>query len=230
MKKNPILFLLLLAFAPLWQACSESEAEDPEYADWAGRNAAYFLEQASTARAAIAAAQTAYGDEWEAHCPWRMFRSYQLLNGSPATTTDSIVVRIIEPAIANGGENTSLTGRGAGSGSPIYTDSVQVNYIGRLMPTESYPEGKVFDHSGRTNRPEEIFSPDFSRPVSMYVGKTVEGFCTAMQYMHIGDRWQIFIPQEMGYGTAALSAIPGSSTLVFDVQLKSYTHAGAGGF
>ncbi|MCH5182114.1 MAG: FKBP-type peptidyl-prolyl cis-trans isomerase [Prevotellaceae bacterium] len=215
MKKSLTFFLLLLAIAPFWVACSESESEDPEYADWKNRNAAYFLEQMSSARAAIASAKAAYGDDWEVHCPWRMFRSYMLPDDAPATTIDSIAVRIIE--------------RGEGSGSPIYTDSVHVNYIGSLMPSNSYPEGKVFDHSGRTNRPEEVFSPDFSRPVSLYAGKTVEGFCTAVMHMRIGDRWQVFIPQEMGYGTSELSAIPGGSTLVFDIQLKSYTHAGASG-
>lgn len=215
MKRNIAYIFLLLAAIPLFSACTEDEVEDPEYADWQNRNSAYFQEQISTARAAIVASKEAYGEAWEEHCPWRLFRTYTLPEGAPAATTDSIAVRIVE--------------RGSGSGSPLYTDSVHVNYIGRLIPTENYPQGKIFDHSGRTNRPEDVFSSLFARPVSMYVGNTVEGFCTAVMHMHIGDRWQVFIPQEMGYGTSNLSSIPGGSTLVFDLQLKSYTHAGATG-
>ena len=36
---------------------------------------------------------------------------------------------------------------------------------------------------------------------------------------HIGDRWEIYIPAEMGYGKFSQPGIPGGSTLIFDVEL-----------
>ena len=41
----------------------------------------------------------------------------------------------------------------------------------------------------------------------------------AMQQMHIGDRWEIYIPAEMGYGKFTQPGIPGGSTLIFDIEL-----------
>ena len=36
---------------------------------------------------------------------------------------------------------------GSGTESPIFTDTVRVAYRGRFIPTQSYPEGYVFDQS-----------------------------------------------------------------------------------
>ena len=37
--------------------------------------------------------------------------------------------------------------------------------------------------------------------------------------MHEGDKWQIFIPSEVGYGKRGVSGIPGDSTLIFEIEL-----------
>jgi FKBP-type peptidyl-prolyl cis-trans isomerase len=37
--------------------------------------------------------------------------------------------------------------------------------------------------------------------------------------MHIGDRWEVYIPARMGYGKLSQPGIPGGSTLVFDIEL-----------
>ena len=61
-------------------------------------------------------------------------------------------------------------------------------------------------------------------PVKFAVKGVVTGFGTALQYMHIGDRWQVIIPQQLAYGS---STTPGAaySTLVFDVTLVAYYRA-----
>ena len=40
-----------------------------------------------------------------------------------------------------------------------------------------------------------------------------------MQQMHIGDRWEVYIPAELGYGKFSQPGIPGGSTLIFDIEL-----------
>jgi len=50
------------------------------------------------------------------------------------------------------------------------------------------------------------------------------GFATALQNMHPGDRWEIWIPQQMGYGSAGRSAsgsviIKPYTTLIFDLEV-----------
>ena len=40
-----------------------------------------------------------------------------------------------------------------------------------------------------------------------------------MQQMYIGDKWEIYIPAEMGYGKFSQPGIPGGSTLIFEIEL-----------
>ena len=39
--------------------------------------------------------------------------------------------------------------------------------------------------------------------------------------MHVGDRWEIYIPASQGYGRISQPGIPGGSTLIFDIELKA---------
>ena len=36
---------------------------------------------------------------------------------------------------------------------------------------------------------------------------------------HIGDKWELYIPAEMGYGKFSQPGIPGGSTLIFEIEL-----------
>ena len=47
------------------------------------------------------------------------------------------------------------------------------------------------------------------------------GWSIAMQQMHVGDRWEVYIPAEMAYGKLSQPGIPGGSTLIFDMELLS---------
>ena len=40
-----------------------------------------------------------------------------------------------------------------------------------------------------------------------------------MQQMHIGDKWELYIPAEMGYGKFSQPGILGGSTLIFEIEL-----------
>ena len=47
----------------------------------------------------------------------------------------------------------------------------------------------------------------------------IDGWIIAMQKMHVGDQWKLYIPAEMGYGKWSQPGIPGGSTLIFEVEL-----------
>lgn len=206
-----ILFYLLLLLLPTiaFTSCEDnaSEVDNSEFTnDWQYRNALFYAEKFNEAHQAIAEAKKAHGDNWPEHCKWRMFRSYAKMPGG--LVTDSICVEIVE--------------QGKGAGSPLYTDSVKVNYIGRLMPTKSYEKGRAFDYSGLYENNDYVFNPDFATPANMIVNTLIEGFATALMHMHIGDRWKVYIPQELGYAAVPQSLIPAYSTLVFEIQLKAF--------
>ena len=132
---------------------------------------------------------------------WKKLKSYTKDATSAGTATDYIYAKVIEAG-------------GAGV-SPMYTDTVRVSYRGRLIPTASYPEGYVFDQT--------FIGPFSWQTTAVSQGVVmgfVDGFTTALLYMHEGDRWRIYIPQQLGYKTSAQGSVPAYSTLVFDLALK----------
>jgi len=112
---------------------------------------------------------------------------------------------------------------GNGDESPAYTDSVRIIYQGRLIPSATFPQGYVFDGTVFGQ-----FSTATSSTAKMLVSSLIDGFSTALQYMHRGDRWRVYIPSTLGYGDSDNSSgsIPGHSTLIFDLQLIDFSHAG----
>lgn len=56
-------------------------------------------------------------------------------------------------------------------------------------------------------------------PIAMRLSDLIDGWIIALQQMHVGDRWQLYIPAELGYGKFAQPGIPGGSTLIFDIEL-----------
>ena len=197
----PLLLLPLLSLV----SCEENIGNETEYVDWKATNEKAFQQRMAEARTAIAEAQAAYGDQWMDHCAWRLYRTYAQDDRVAGTAADSICVRVITA--------------GPAGDTPLYTDSVAVNYMLRLQPSVSYPEGKVADYSGPFPSAESVFHPDFAQPTSFLTSNTAEGFTTALLHMRPGDRWEVFIPQELGYGATASSKLPAYSMLTFDMQL-----------
>ena len=93
---------------------------------------------------------------------------------------------------------------GEGKVSPTIRSIVSVHYRGTLI------DGKEFDNSYKRNCPEAFRLCD-----------VIDGWQIALQQMHAGDKWIIYIPFEMGYGSKASGPIPAFSTLVFEVELLS---------
>ncbi len=216
MRTYLIALLWIFAAALGLTSCDEDLGEVDVYANWQMRNDEAFRHKMNEAKAAIAQAKANHGDNWQEHCAWRLFQNYRLPSGATATATDSICVEILEA--------------GKGSGCPMSTDSVRVNYLGRLISTDTTQPvgtiGEAFDYSGMSDKEEDVFSPDFSVPTGLLVNNTVYGFATALQKMHIGDRWRVYIPYQMAYGSGSTKAIPAYSMLIFDIQLKQYARAG----
>lgn len=88
-----------------------------------------------------------------------------------------------------------------GGVSPGRNSVVTVHYIGKTI------NGKTFDSSRGGAAP------------AMRLRELIQGWVIALQQMHVGDRWEIYLPAEMGYGRFSQPGIPGGSTLIFDVEL-----------
>ncbi len=51
------------------------------------------------------------------------------------------------------------------------------------------------------------------------LNELIDGWIIALQQMCVGDKWELYIPAEMGYGKFSQPGIPGGSTLVFEIEL-----------
>lgn len=92
---------------------------------------------------------------------------------------------------------------GPAGATPKATDTVQVHYEGKLL------DGQVFDSSQRAGQ-----------PVSFQVNGVIPGWTEALQLMHVGDKWRLFIPSELAYGArGAGDQIGPHAVLVFEVEL-----------
>lgn len=136
---------------------------------------------------------------------WKILRNYSLEDSlSTLKPTDYLIVHVLE--------------EGNGSGSPLYTDSVRVRHAGRLLPSTSYPNGYYFDNNAGSVE-------DNAGVSDMACSGLV--FSTALMYMHIGDKWEVYVPWTIGYGESGNETIPGYSVLRFTVQLLAYSRAGS---
>jgi len=92
---------------------------------------------------------------------------------------------------------------------PQSTDTVKVYYTGKLI------NGVVFDGT----------SPGL--PASFRLNSVIPGWIEALQLMREGDRWQLVIPPNLGYGVRGQGdgVIPPNQTLLFDIKLLETTPA-----
>ncbi len=87
------------------------------------------------------------------------------------------------------------------SPTPNRGSVVTAHYVGKTI------NGKTFDSSRGGTAP------------AFRLRDLISGWIIALQQMHVGDRWEIYIPASQGYGKMNQPGIPGGSTLIFDIEL-----------
>ncbi len=93
-----------------------------------------------------------------------------------------------------------ISGKGK---SPGPKDNVSVHYTGKLI------DGTVFDSSVTTGK-----------PATFGVSNVIPGWTEALQLMHEGDKWLVYIPFELAYGERGTGGqIPPFAALIFEVEL-----------
>ncbi|MBF5055112.1 peptidyl-prolyl isomerase [Alcanivorax sp. 521-1] len=90
-----------------------------------------------------------------------------------------------------------------GAESPTLEDTVEVHYKGSLV------DGTVFDSSIERDKPA-VFG----------LKHIIPGWQEALPMMKVGDKWQLFLPPELGYGEQGAGGDIGpNQVLIFEVEL-----------
>ena len=89
--------------------------------------------------------------------------------------------------------------------------------------TSSYTETKALTHAahytGKTIDGKQFDSSRGGAPLAIRLCDLIDGWIIALQQMCVGDKWEVYIPAEMGYGRFSQPGIPGGSTLIFEIEL-----------
>ena len=108
---------------------------------------------------------------------------------------------------------------------PLYTESVTAYYYGTLITGDKFDgnfNGYSATDQGFLDKCDKSKAPtDFDSPKEFSVSGVVTGWTTVLTYMYVGERWMVYIPWRSGYLTSGKDAVPGYSTLAFDMQLES---------
>lgn len=202
MKRRGFYFLAVALFAVFGLAsCSEEDDTVEEFPNWQARNDAFFNSLTDSVLNLL--------EFNPARTDWKRIKSWSKSDSIEGSNSDYIIVKVIEEG-------------DAASATPLYTDTVTVHYLGRLLPSVSYPYGYVFDQSYYGN-----YYDDVSKPLQMAIGNSggnmlVDGFATALQHMRRGDHWMVYIPYQLGYGSQSQTGVPAYSTLIFDLRLVDF--------
>ena len=84
---------------------------------------------------------------------------------------------------------------------PADTCKVKVNYKGTLI------DGTEFDSSYKRNE-----------PATFRANQVIKGWTEALTMMPVGSKWELYIPQELAYGSRESGQIKPFSTLIFEVD------------
>lgn len=193
MKYLKLISLLCIAtIGSLFISCEETASVD-EYANWEERNVAFIDSIAKVAEA-------------NADGKWLKLLSFKL--NETNIEGDTVEWDIDDYIYCH------VEAEGTGIQHPMFTDSVWVNYRGRLIPTLSFPDGQVFDQSYKG-----ALNPAINVPTQFRVSGVVVGWSTALQQMVTGDIWRVYIPAPLAYGSSKQTTIPAHSALIFDMNL-----------
>lgn len=186
------LVLLSLAFA----SCEETK-EEGRYDNWRARNEAFIDEKKNTFETA----------------PNHGGLSRIELISAPG---DYIYYKVKTP-VPSKDLNLDAFGK-----TPTYTATVKLYFKGTNI-LEEYFDGNFIGNDPVATPPEEKKKRDAnvgdSTPREFKISGQIQGWQEVLQKMKIGERWEVYIPWEYGYGSSGNEVILGYSTLVFDIQL-----------
>lgn len=202
MKKLAALTLICLSTIATFIACDEVE-ETTIYDNWRARNEAFVDSLAQVA-----------GDNYVA--------TIEQAQSMPLNKLFAVYVS----SVSNNKNDyyiycKKLTSNPEGK-RPLYNDTgVKAFYYGTTITGVEFDgnfEGYKSTDQGILDGNEKL-PTEFDSSTQFSISSVITGWTTALQLMHEGERWMLYIPQECAYGTEDYNDILGYSALTFDIIL-----------
>ncbi|MCM1310157.1 MAG: FKBP-type peptidyl-prolyl cis-trans isomerase [Bacteroides sp.] len=92
----------------------------------------------------------------------------------------------------------------SGNLTPLYTSSILVKYKGWLCDDTPFDSTYALTDSVTTLKPSGL----------------IDGWVIALEQMHVGDKVELIVPYEAGYGSNASGSVPPFSNLRFELELR----------
>lgn len=127
----------------------------------------------------------------------------------------------LESASKNGFIMYKVVSEGKTGIKPTFDKTVRVRYTG-WYKNDWTKEDTYTDGDGNKITNKRIFDSTADRndvPQEFQIRGVVDGFATALQHMELNDKWEVWIPWQLGYGASGNQSIRGYTTLVFEVEL-----------
>lgn len=89
-------------------------------------------------------------------------------------------------------------------------------------PCECHYEGRTAQEFDKDPKGKNTFDSSYERgsPTTFAPNQVIKGWTEAMQLMVEGDKWELYIPSELGYGDRGSGAkIGGGDVLVFTIEI-----------
>jgi peptidylprolyl isomerase len=112
-------------------------------------------------------------------------------------------LKVNEEFVSPNGLKIKLTKSGKGK-TLNKGDKVKLHYKGALV------DGRIFDSSFERNQPFEFV---------LGMNQVISGWDQSFLFLKVGDKAQITIPPDLGYGDTPMPKIPSGSFLVFEVDI-----------
>ena len=198
------LVALLIVVGMAFAACSETE-ETSVYDNWQSRNEAYIDSIAALVGNRYIIEQ-ADADAME-------LGQIYAIESRQSSTNETKQYIYCKKLVANlDGEVPNYSG---------WHSTVDAFYYGTLITGDSF-DGN-FEGYGAIDQeiplPPVKVPTEFDSSSQMSVTGVVSGWTWVLQYMHVGERWMMYIPWQSAYGSSGNGSIPGYSALTFDMIL-----------
>lgn len=157
----------------------------------------------ATVAGLCACQKTDYEKLWDEYEDWRVVND-QWLNEQVSSGKYTSITPQWNPNInilMRWLNDTTLT---SGNLVPLYTSSVSVKYKGWLYDGTPFDSTYSFTDSVTTLQPSGL----------------IDGWIIALENMHAGDKVELIVPYDAGYGSNSSGAVPPFSNLKFEMELR----------